>query len=84
MGELRLDLRMECMRMPVDTKSIITLKKGDENMVHKAIKQQRDKNITVWISRKLHVKVKRTAFNMGVSITWVLNKILKDYFGRKK
>jgi len=53
-------------------------------VVHEAIKKQRDKNITVWISRKFHTKVKRTAFNMGVSITWVLNNILKDYFGRSK
>ena len=52
-------------------------------IMHEAIKKQRDKNITVWISRKLHKKVQKIAFKEGVSITWVLNKILKDYFERK-
>jgi len=52
--------------------------------LHKAIKRQRTKNVTVWIGRKYHKKIKKIAFNMGVSITWVLNNILKDYFGRSK
>lgn len=52
--------------------------------LHKAIKRQRTKNITVWIGREYHKKVQQTAFNMGVSITWVLNNILKDYFERSK
>ena len=60
---------------------MIGLKKGVENMpLHKAIKRQRAKNITVWIGREYHKKIQRIAFNMGVSITWVLNNILKDYF----
>jgi len=48
------------------------------------VKQQRDNNITVWISRKLHTKVKKIAFDTGVSITWVLNKIVREYFERSK
>jgi len=53
-------------------------------VLHKAIKQQRENNITVWISRKLHEKVKKIAFNTGVSITWVLNKIIREHFERSK
>jgi len=70
--------------MPVDMKSIITLKKGVENMVHEAIEKQRDKNVTVWMPRKYHKRIQRIAFNKGVSITWVLDEILRDYFGRSK
>ena len=74
---------MVCIYMPIDTKSIIILKKGVENM-HKANKIQRDKNVTVWMPRKYHKKIQRMAFNKGVSITWILDMILKDYFGRSK
>lgn len=49
--------------------------------IHKAIKRQRTKNITVWIGREYHKKIQQMAFNTGVSITWVLNNILKNYFG---
>ena len=61
-------------------------KKGVENMpeLHKAIKRQRTKNITVWIGREYHKKIQMMAFRKGVSITWVLNNILKDYFERSK
>ena len=50
--------------------------------LHKVIEKQRTKNITVWIGRKYHKKVQMMAFKEGVSITWVLNNILKDYFGK--
>lgn len=65
---------------------MIGLKRGGHNLknLHKAIKRQRENNITVWIGREYHKKVQKIASNMGVSITWVLNNILKDYFGRSK
>lgn len=50
--------------------------------MHEAIKKQRDKNVTVWMPRKYHKRIQRMAFNKGVSITKILDEILKDYFGR--
>ena len=42
--------------------------------------KQRDKNITVWIPRKFHKKLKMISWKRGVSITFVLGEILKEYF----
>ena len=50
----------------------------------KGIKNQRDKNITVWIARKYHKIVRKEAFEMGVSITYVLGKIIGEYYERRK
>lgn len=62
------------------------LKKGGHNLkkLHAAIKRQRENNITVWISRKLHEKIKKIAFKKGVSITWVINDMLKYHFEKEK
>ena len=42
--------------------------------------KQRDKNITVWIPRKFHKKLKMMGWKKGVSITYVLGEILKEHF----
>ena len=47
-------------------------------------KKQRDNYITVWMSRKLHEKVKTIAFDRGVSITVILNEIVGKYFEKEK
>ena len=52
--------------------------------LHKAIEKQRTKNITVWIGREYHKKIQMMAFKEGVSITWTLNRILKNYFERRE
>lgn len=49
--------------------------------LHKAIRRQRTKNITVWIGREYHKKIQDKARKMGVPITYLLNNILAGYFG---
>jgi len=49
-------------------------------MVHEAIKKQREKNITVWIPRKYHKRLRKLAFKKGTSLTYVLDEILNNYF----
>lgn len=48
--------------------------------------KQRDKNVTVWIPRVHHKKLKMMSWKRGVSITYILGEILKEYFekGGKK
>ena len=41
---------------------------------------QRIQNITVWIGRKYHKKLKMMAWKKGISITYIINSILKEYF----
>ena len=46
-------------------------------------KKQRTQNITVWIGRNYHKKLKMMSWKKGVSITFVLGEILKEYFEKK-
>lgn len=49
-------------------------------VLHKAIRRQRTKNITVWIGREYHKKIQKKARSIGVPITYLLNNILAKYF----
>jgi len=48
-----------------------------------SIERQRIQNITVWIPRKYHKRIRMMAWNKGVSITYILGMILEDYFKKR-
>jgi hypothetical protein len=49
-------------------------------MSEKKVEKQRIQNITVWIPRKYHKRLKMMSWNKGVSITYILGMILEKYF----
>lgn len=49
-------------------------------MSEKKVEKQRIQNITVWIPRKYHKRLKMMSWNKGVSITYILGEILCEYF----
>lgn len=49
-------------------------------MVHKAIEKQRENNITVWIPRKYHTRLRKASFKRGISLTYLLGEILENHF----
>jgi len=50
----------------------------------KEIKKQRDNNVTVWLGREYRDKIRKEAFKMGVSITFILNRIIGEYYKKEK
>lgn len=67
--------------MPADGDIIITSKKDEKGVDGMSkVEKQRIQNITVWIPRKYHKRLKMIAWNKGVSITYILGKILEKYF----
>jgi hypothetical protein len=49
-------------------------------MLHPAIIRQRARNKTIWIAREYHKPLQLKARELGCSMTFLLNQILKKYF----
>jgi hypothetical protein len=55
-------------------------------MVHRAILRQRERSKPIWVAKEYHNTLHLMARELGCSMTYLINQILKKYFekGEKK